>query len=457
MLLSLLACNESNLNKCTPELDVQPDGIDFGEVVVGTQSEIGVGLVNQTCGGITFSDVSLDASTYDFEVLTWPEGELHSGDEAGVLAVRYTPDVEGGDWGEVLLQMDVEGTEPVPVELEGIGVKPCVDIDPETLFFGTVAPGESATMSTRIGASCTGTLRISHIGFAGDEALAYSFSLPADYAEPYPVDHGISFTLDVTFSPPDDAEYRGEIWIESNDPEQETAAVHLIGNSTDDPTLNEAPNVEILDPDNGEYFMDDEAVAFTGSVYDADQPAEELICGWYVGASPLSSGSPDADGTITGSGLLDAGDVLVTLKCFDAEGEVGQDSVTLTVWPHDEPVLYVISGGTSIFDYFAVDDDVSFALNGTTIYADVDRTKTTLPPYSFEANRGDVLTVTAVDQNYCEAVLDGLVLHWGTGESQPLNDPVCESACGGGACNDGSYSGPWPGVFFEEDFTIAIP
>ena len=32
-------------------------------------------------------------------------------------------------------------------------------------------------------------------------------------------------------------------------------------------------------------------------------------------------------------------------------------STTVTVWDHEEPLEYVISGGSSVYDYWSVDDD----------------------------------------------------------------------------------------------------
>lgn len=50
-----------------------------------------------------------------------------------------------------------------------------------------------------------------------------------------------------------------------------------------------------------------------------------------------------------------------------------------------------------------------------------------------------------------------LTLHFGAGRSQELNGDECGSACPEDACYHASYSGPWPGVFFDESYTITIP
>jgi len=85
------------------------------------------------------------------------------------------------------------------------------------------------------------------------------------------------------------------------------------------------------------------------------------------------------------------------------------------------------------------------------------RTKDTLAPVEFEGSPGDVIRIVASDINSCDLMIDALVLHWGTGESQALNAAECASACVDATCYDGTYSGPWPGIFLDESYTIAIP
>ncbi|MDP2306434.1 MAG: choice-of-anchor D domain-containing protein [Pseudomonadota bacterium] len=457
MLLLLLACTDGPaLNAGKPELVVTPARADFGEVVLGDQSRLGMRVKNQGYGDLTFESVVAGVGgSPDFVVIAFPA--LLGHDEEGVLELGYTPDVEGQDFGTVVLTSDDPVTPVLTIELEAMGVLPVIDIDPEVLYFGTVAPGTSVTLTTRVTAAGSGNLRVTSAAFPGDEALAYTLGLPLDWADPYVVTRGFSFPIDITFTPPDTAEYVGELYIESNDPAEPVAAVRLFGNTVDNPTENEPPVVEILDPDNGEYFMDDASVNFTGYVFDGDEPATNLLCGWFADGTRVDLGDVNATGAVTGAGLLPVGEVEVTLRCYDSEGLVGEDSAVVTVWPHDEPVVYTISGGESVFDWFGIDDDVTFTVNGVAAYTDSNRTKDTLPPVTIEAQRGDTIGIVATDQNYCDMGLDALVLHWGTGESQPLNDALCDSACADSVCYTGAYNGPWPGVFFDESYVIAIP
>lgn len=456
-LLALLACTDGpTLNAGKPELKISPSYVDFGEVVVGNAVRLGLRVENAGYGDLRFEDVMLgEGTSADFAVAGFPEA-LGRGEE-GVVDLVYTPDVEGQDFGALTVVTDDPERPELALTLEGMGTRPEIDLDPEILYFGLVAPGTSVSLTASVGAGGSGKLRVTGVGFAGDEGLAYAFTLPDDWEEPYLVSNGFSFPIVVTFTPPDEAEYSGELWIQTNDPEEPVAALRLLGNTADDPTENTPPVVQILDPDNGEYFLDDVNVSFSGYVFDADEAASNLTCAWYADGTRIDYADVDPTGVASGGGYLPVGEVPLVLRCYDSDGMMGEDSVRLTVWPHEEPLAYTISGGESVFDYFSIDDDIRILVNGVEVFADDNRHKDTLPPVEFEASRGDVIRIVASDINSCDLVLDALVLHWGTGESQGLNDAMCESACVDGACYDGGYSGPWPGIFLDEEYTIAIP
>jgi hypothetical protein len=455
----LVACDpDNNLAVAEPKLVVEPATVDFGETVLGTYTEIGAVLRNEGLGALNISGGELQSgSSSDFTILSWPETLVAH--EEGLLVMQYTPDVEAEDWGTVVLSTNEADNPEAPVSVTGLGVKPCIDIDPELLWFGTVAPGDSVTKSFNVRAGCSGTLVLGSVVFPGSEAAAYSVTYPEGWAEPYPLRTGFSFTMSVTFSPPDEAPWEGELWFNSNDPEDPTAAVALKGNTVDDPNENEPPIVEITEPDVGEYFLDNQLVTLTGAVYDADEPVTNLICGWYANGTRLAGADATVtvEGTIAGASLLPVGDVDVELRCFDSEGEQGKDSTSVKVYEHDEPLDYVISGGSTSFDYFGVDDDVRFTVAGLVVFDDNNDTRDNLAPVRFSAHAGDTLQITAVDQNSCDARLDALVLHWGTGKQQPLNELVCFSACPDHDCYDASYAGPWPNVILDETWTISIP
>ena len=57
-----------------------------------------------------------------------------------------------------------------------------------------------------------------------DEALGFTYDLPANFTMPYPLPAGFSFDVDVTFAPTLETEADTNIVFTSNDPQQPTAA-----------------------------------------------------------------------------------------------------------------------------------------------------------------------------------------------------------------------------------------
>lgn len=457
--LVLGACTggDYEVHENDPEMLLATDVIDFDEVVVGNQSEIGIAVENEGRGVLAIEDVSLDAgSSADFTLLGVDVSSVEPG-EYGVISARYVPDAVGQDYGTVTLTTN-DPTEPVAeIELVGFGVEPDIDVDPETLWFGEVEPGDSATKEVEVTAEGTGTTRITEMVFEENTGV-FSYELPEEISIPYDLSAGFSFTFEVTFAPQDDSAYDTNLLVASNDPEDPTVAIRLLGNSDDDPTTNEPPTVEVTEPNWGNYLILGETTTLAGQAIDVEDGPENLACSWYVDGSLLDSGSPDTSGYIAYSTAdLPEGDITITLRCYDSQGEKGEDSVDVTVWDHEEELLYTLSGGTSLYDYWSVDDDIYIELNGYAVFSDTNHAQDNHPPLEFEAQVGDTLTLVATDYNYCTQQLDALVLHFGTGESQELNETICRSACEDDVCYDSSYSGPWPNVFLTQDYTIEIP
>ncbi len=439
-----------------PIVQISPSAVDFGEVVVGTASEIGLRVVNSGYGTLRFSEAALaPGSSGDFSVASLPEGLGH--DQEGAIVVRYTPDAEGGDAGVLRLQADAPDVPPAEVTLTAIGVIPAIDLDPEVVYFGVVAPGESTTRTVRVGASGSGDLRIRRATLGGEGASGFTLAFPEGYVEPYTVPRGFSFDLAITFAPDVATPYEASIVFDSNDPEDPLATVRLLGNTEDDPTENEAPVVQILDPNDGRYLLDDVPVALSGTVADAEERASDLLCAWYADGARLAAATPGADGGVTATVSLPIGEVSVALRCYDGEGAVGEDVAEVVVWDHTAPLVYTVSGGDSMFDFVTVDDDLSLTLDGVAVWTDDNGTRDTHAPIALTAARGQSLRVRATDQNYCDASLGALTLHWGSDDRVLLLDDVCRSACPDHACYDPTYVGPWPSVFVDTTVAITIP
>ena len=459
MSLSLLgACQDYALSRGKPSLTLSADQIDFEEVVLGYQSTIGVTIGNEGRGDLELSRVALDeASSFDFTVPGLDTFVLAPG-ASTELKVRYQPDVVGQDRGQVEIVSNDPDRPMVELNLDAFGTEPLVDIDPVTLWFGQVDLGDSRSRDLEIAARGSGTLVLQELNLLDDAGDAFSLSLPAGVVLPYRLVTGLAISAEVTFTPPDTGEWVRELQVLTNDPTTPEVLVSLLGNTLDDPTENADPVVEITDPNAGAYSLGGDAVTISAICYDEEDEPDHLAAIFYANGLILGTVVPDATGLVElETKALPVGDVSVKVMVVDSEGGTGSDTVDLKVWDPEEPVLYIISGGGTIYDYWSVDDDVSISVDGTLIYVDSSYTADSHPPFEFEAKIGAEIAIRATDVNYCAQMIDGLFLHFGTGPMQGLNNASCRSACPEDPCFDPDFAGPWPNTFLDATYTIAIP
>ncbi len=452
------ACTDYGVNAGLPELSLSAELIDFGQVVLGNQSTIGIEVENTGLGDLIIDTAELDGTTSpDFTFVDLSSTTISKGQTAE-LKVRYVPDLVGQDYGRVALTTNDEAHAIANIDLAGFGVEPQVDLDPDILYFGQVAPGDSEALSFTLSAGGVGTLKLTDVQLDAGMDAAYTVSLPPGVVLPYEMPTGVSIDVLVTFSPPSEAEWRGELTLSTNDPGAREASVELIGNSEDDPTIDSPPVVSISDPDWGEYFLTSDEPTLTGVVVDEEDPPESLACLGYAGTILLGAASPDASGNVTIPGAtLPLGEVELTLRCVDSAGQLGEDTVEVVVWDEEEPIEYIISGGDTIYDWWSVDDDVTITVDGVDVFADTNHTTDTHPPFAFQAEVGQTIEVVVTDYNYCDTYLTPLTLHFGTETSMPLFSGFCYSACTTHDCYDADYAGPWPNIIYEDSAVISIP
>lgn len=453
-----LACSDYGVTLGQPTAELSTQAVDFGEVVVGRQETLSVMVKNVGDGPLVIQSAGLDGTTSaDFSFAELSSDAIDKGQEAELL-ISYLPDMVGQDYGRVQLASNDPDTPIANIDLAGLGVEPEIVLDPDILWFGEVTTGDSSSLSVRVNSRGSGSLEISDISLSEGLEGEYGFMLPSTVSLPYAMPSGTSMDVVVTFSPESDGELNGELVFTTNDPGAGEASVTLLGNSDEDPTKSTPPQVEILVPAWGEHVLSDQEVAVTGTVTDEEDPPENLACLAYSGTALIGSASPDADGNVTIPGAtLPIGDIAVTLRCVDTDGQTGEDIVDVVVWDVDEPIDYVLAPGTSPFAWWFVDDDVRIYLDGRLVFEDDNHHTDTHEPLTLEAEIGQEIRIEVTDYNHCDGVIDPLNLHFGTTEHQEGIAGFCASACSSHACYSPTYEGPWPGVVFEASFIISIP
>ena len=452
------ACSDYRLRRGEPRLELTSEAYDFGEVVVGYQRTLSIGLSNTGRGDLELTDWALaeDASD-DFE-LREPAPLTVAPGSSVELEMRYQPSGPGADFGTVVLQSNDEARPQVALALSGMGTEPLLELDPETLWFGDVAAGDTQSRELTLSARGSGTLSISALDVdEADAAAVFEVAEPPD-GLPLSLDAGSALTLEVYFSPTDATPWDATLRVKSNDPTTPEAMVRLLGNAVDDPTDNAPPEVEILDPDAGTWHLSGDTVTVRASTWDEEDAPDQLVALLYADESYIETAVPTSAGEITiETSALQAGTSSLTLRVLDTGGERGEDSVEVEIFDPDEPLPYILSGGSSLYDYWSVDDDVEILVDGVTVFSDTNKTADSHPPQEIEAARGAELRIIATDENYCMQSLDPLVLHFGVGHVQELTEGWCRSACSEDACYDADFEGSWPNEFLDETFVIEIP
>ncbi len=131
----------------------------------------------------------------------------------------------------------------------------------------------------------------------------------------------------------------------------------------------EAPEVQILAPEDGESFYEDRLVTFEGWVGDEEDEPDTLIVWWEssVSGELEVEAEPDSTGTVLGYGTLEQGEQALELHVEDSSGKTATASVTVTVGPpNNEPSCAITapeSGGAGqegeevVFEGLVDDED----------------------------------------------------------------------------------------------------
>ena len=142
------------------------------------------------------------------------------------VEIVYSPTDYETDRGMVSLQFSNAGISAVEVPIDTINAHPDIDA-PELVRFGSVPQGEEKTRNIVLYNRGLQNLRFEDVRFKGDE----NFSVTFDRKTP-PVEAGRNdpFSFDLSFKAPDEEPHRGQLLIDSNDPDQKTVTVDVTAN-----------------------------------------------------------------------------------------------------------------------------------------------------------------------------------------------------------------------------------
>lgn len=452
-----LGCTGYNLEPGVPDVDLSAGSLDFGSVQRGYWREKSLAVYNRGNATLYVTDYALQEGSSEAFYFEDPVETILPGMYAELI-VRYTPTHEGGDAGSILVTSDDPDEPELTVFLQGTGVLPRCEVEPELLYFPTAEGAQSLNFSLRSVGSGPLTVASAELEEAAAE---FELTYPEGYEPPFSLDAGLSIEITVTYTPSSDVGVQDRVVLTTNDPEIPLGqvGVDLIAAGEDPNGDNHEPMVEIVSPPDGGLSQEGEPLTLLGQVADVEEDPPSLGILWHSSVDGYLSGDPpEPDGSVSlTTSTLSPGAHLITLKAFDAEGAEGTDTIDLTIYQDDEELEYTLAGGDTPYHYFHVDDDITVELDGSPIFVDADGHQDHHPPLSFYASPGASLRIVATDQQYCTKALAGLVLHVGNQHQQVLTDPISTSACEEHDDYDPAYGGPWPNDFVDLTFPIQIP
>ena len=233
--LLLTSCTggpESNLNTLQPDIAVTTlsgveDTVVFGEVTVLTTEELPLSVVNAGRAPLEIKDIRISDNDDAVFEATWGSEELGV-DEDMIVNISFTPATYAVYERELTIETNDPDRPGYSVLLTGEGVDgaiPDISVDRASLDFGAVAAGDSKVEWFTITNDGDGDLDIESIAQTGSGAFTPQTPLSGQTLAP-----GSSYQVILSYDPEVETGDSGALTITSNDPDEESVEVLLVGN-----------------------------------------------------------------------------------------------------------------------------------------------------------------------------------------------------------------------------------
>ena len=235
MSLGMFACSgdksdETQFRQLYPTVTLGTESIDFQTVVLYSETQE-FQIINSGLAELEVSSISIENNVDGIYVIE-PTTAVVNPNESLTVSVYFEP----ATYREYNRTIVIESNDPenavveLPLNGEGIvGPVPDIEITPRAVDFGVVAQGQTKTQYFTLTNRGTGDLIVDSVTIEGSE----TFQLMTDVSG---VSYGLeqSSTLVVTYTPTAEVGDNATITIESNDPDEGTQTVTLLGNGGGD-------------------------------------------------------------------------------------------------------------------------------------------------------------------------------------------------------------------------------
>jgi len=179
-------------------LQASPANLSFGEVDLGSSSDLSLTLTNTGGPATSVAISSITASTADYSLVSDAcSGQSLAGGSTCALTVRFTPSVPGPDNADLEITHSLPASSPTNVGLAGSGGTPVAYINPSNIDFGDVLINTlSAVTVVTIGDASASDLTIGAIAVDDPE-----FQISNDNCSGQTVTSGNTCTFEVAALP----------------------------------------------------------------------------------------------------------------------------------------------------------------------------------------------------------------------------------------------------------------
>ncbi|MDP8237850.1 MAG: choice-of-anchor D domain-containing protein [Candidatus Hatepunaea meridiana] len=202
-----------------PVIWVNRRTLHFGEVGINQSRELSISIRNRGLLDLVISDISVnvDCFSIDFE-----EEFTLEPDQRRTVNITFTPENSREYEGSLTITSNDPNNSEYVLIIDGTGVGPVIDVEPERLNFGEVGIELSEELTLTINSVGLADLTVSNITTDGE-----CFSV--NFEEEFTIEPEDSRELTVTFTPERGVEYEGSLTINSNDENNGEVTVPLSG------------------------------------------------------------------------------------------------------------------------------------------------------------------------------------------------------------------------------------
>ncbi|MEM7677811.1 MAG: choice-of-anchor D domain-containing protein [Myxococcota bacterium] len=217
-----LACGEDPLSRLEPRIEVSPTNLDFGEACVGIDNEASVIIRNAGEGDLRIIGLETTgafAAEFDKDVVFAQASEA--------IRVLFRPnEAEISYEGELRIRSNDPLTPLILVSLQGVGGARNIAVNPSAVDFGIVDEGQSQTRTIEVVNAGGSPLRIIDLVWTSTSIDLRPQGWPSP---PFVLPPKASTTLEVIYDPVDLGADRAVLFIDSDDGDQPSLQVPILG------------------------------------------------------------------------------------------------------------------------------------------------------------------------------------------------------------------------------------